>query len=116
MAIKVNILFIMPSLAVSQISWELANRLRECRVRQGLTQEQVSERADVPLSTYKRFEQKGLISLDGFIKVAIALGLEGALHSLFLPSESETEFESLDDVERAFASPKKVLPRARRRT
>ena len=84
-------------------------------MRQGFTQEQLSDRADVPLSTYKRFEQKGLISLDGFIKVAIALGLEGGFKSLFVLSDSETEFESLDDVERAFAAPTKSQPRARPR-
>lgn len=102
---------------VSVISEELADRLRNSRVRQGFTQEQLSRRADIPLSTYKRFEQKGLISLDGFIKVALALGLEGDFKSLFLPSDSETEFESLDEVERALVAPVKsrsgVRPRIR---
>ncbi|TVP75578.1 MAG: XRE family transcriptional regulator [Puniceicoccaceae bacterium] len=106
----------MSVLTVSEISRDLVDRLRACRVRQGFTQEEMSERADIPLSTYKRFEQKNLISLDGFIKVAIALGVADGFQSLFQPSVTETEFTSLDEVERTFASSSKSQARARSRS
>lgn len=36
-----------------------------------LTQEGLAERSGVPLSTLRKFEQKGMISLDSFLKNAV---------------------------------------------
>ncbi|MGJ8640492.1 MAG: helix-turn-helix domain-containing protein [Opitutaceae bacterium] len=88
---------------VKQISESVAARAKLRRQEQKWTQEQLSEHAGIPLSTYKRFEQKGLISFEGLIKVAMALRLELGFQELFLSKKSE--FQTLDDVEKAFSSP-----------
>ena len=93
---------------LNQLSTETASRARQLRLKEKLTQEQLSERAGMPLSTYKRFEQKGLISFEGLIKVAIALRAERGLEALFSPQPNETEFASLEEVEQTLtSSPKK---------
>ena len=62
----------------------------------GLTQEGLAERSGVKLRTLRKFEQKGLISLESFLKLAMALG---CLDDLVNAAElSETEFASIDDV------------------
>lgn len=89
---------------VREYSGEIARRAKKLRRAAPLTQAQLAEHADIPLSTYKRFEQKGLISLEGLIKVAIALRVEDNLDALFAPNVNETEFTSLEEVERALGA------------
>ena len=61
-----------------------------------LTQQGLAERSGVKLPTLRKFEQKGLISLESFLKLAAALGcLEGFVNAAKI---SETEFASIDDV------------------
>jgi transcriptional regulator with XRE-family HTH domain len=97
---------------VKQYSEEIAERAKNERQHAKLTQAQLSEHAGIPLSTYKRFEQRGLVSFEGLIKVAIALRLENSLDALFAPRANETEYTSLEDVEKALGSDAK---RPRRR-
>lgn len=89
---------------VKQYSEEIAHRAKKVRARAQLTQEELSEQAGIPLSTYKRFEQKGLISFEGLIKVAIALRVENDLDTLFAPRANETEFNSLEEVEKSLGA------------
>jgi len=96
---------------VKQISESVAAQAKARRQEQRLTQEALSAHAGIPLSTYKRFEQKGLISFEGLIKVALALRLEDGLQALFRSRKSE--FQSLDEVEQAFAAPKNRRQRPR---
>ena len=84
---------------IKQLSKETASRARQLRLREKLTQVQLSERAGITLSTYRRFEQKGLIPLEGLSKVAIALRAEDGLETLFTSKENETEFTSLENAE-----------------
>ncbi|MFN3996629.1 transcriptional regulator [Algoriphagus sp.] len=61
-----------------------------------LTQEGLSKRSGVPLATLRKFEQKGLISLESFLKLLwIIGGLEEVIHSLNPPKPN---FKSIDDV------------------
>jgi len=61
-----------------------------------LTQQGLAERSGVKLPTLRKFEQKGLISLESFLKLAMALG---CLQDFINAAEpSETEFTSIDDV------------------
>jgi len=87
-----------------QIASDMASRARQRRIKQGLTQEALAEKADVALSTYKRFEQQGLIALESLLKVAIVLNQESAFEDLFASRPSETEYASLDEVEESFTS------------
>jgi transcriptional regulator with XRE-family HTH domain len=62
---------------------ELSEKCRELRLRQNMSQQEVSERAGIALRTYRRFEQEGQISLERFVAVVRALNrlseLEGLL-------------------------------------
>lgn len=97
---------------VKQYAEATADRAKQMRRKAKLTQAELSEQAGIPLSTYKRFEQKGLISFDGLIKVIIALRGEQCLDALFAPRANETEFSSLAEVEKALAATSKI-PRSR---
>ena len=70
--------------------------MRTRRLEMGLTQEGLAERSGVSLRTLRKFEQKGLISLESFLKLAMTLGcLEDFVNAA---EPSETEFTSIDDV------------------
>ena len=70
--------------------------MREKRLQQGLTQEGLANRAGVSLPTLRRFEQRGLISLESFLKLLMVLGcLEDIIDALRASDES---FESIDDL------------------
>lgn len=53
----------------------------------------------MPLSTVARFEQKGLISLDSLIKLAMALGYKADIKNLFSKAQFDTIAE-LDMIRR----------------
>jgi len=48
---------------------KIAQSVRERRLLLELTQEGLSERSGVPLATLRKFEQKGLISLESLLKL-----------------------------------------------
>ena len=67
-----------------QMAQGLMVRLRAWRVEQALTREGLAELADLPVSTIKRAERSGHISLDRFLAIAMSLGLTGDLHKVFM--------------------------------
>lgn len=74
----------------------LVQNIRERRLLMELTQEGLSERSGVPLSTLRKFEQKGLISLDSFLKIlSVVGGLEEIMNVL---KPTKPRFKSIDDV------------------
>lgn len=75
---------------------KLAEILRERRLLQNLTQEGLAERSGVPLATLRKFEQKGSISLESFLKLVWILGdLEEVLNAL---RPKKSTFKSIDEV------------------
>ena len=75
----------------------LRRHIRAKRLQQSLTQEGLATRAGVSLPTLRKFEQKGLISLESFLKIAMVLGaLEDVVDAL-KPS-ADKGFASIDDV------------------
>ena len=61
-----------------------------------LTQEGLAKRSGVSLSTLRKFEQKGLISLDSFLKIlSVVGGLEEIMNVL---QPMKPNFKSIDDV------------------
>ena len=75
---------------------KLVQSIRERRLLMELTQEGLSERSGVPLSTLRKFEQKGLISLDSFLKIlSVVGGLEEMMNVL---KPMKPNFKSIDDV------------------
>ena len=75
---------------------KLAQHLRSQRLAKGLTQAGLAERSGVSLATLRKFEQKGAISLESFLQLAMALGLLDKLLAAAEPSDSD--FSSIDDV------------------
>ena len=72
----------------------LAKRIRGIRKRRRLTQQDLSERSGVSLGTLKRFETTGQISLLSLTKLAISLGCENEIRSLF----DNVVYESIEEV------------------
>ena len=90
-------------LTTSKAQKLLSERVKAKRLQQGLTQEGLANRSGVPLPTLRKFEQKGLISLESFLKLLTVLGcLEKVVQALETDDES---FKSIEDVLRG--SPQK---------
>jgi len=75
---------------------KLADTVRSRRLNAGLTQEGLAERSGVALPTLRKFEQKGIISLESFLKMlSVVGGLEELLEAI---KPVRTAFSSIDDV------------------
>lgn len=68
---------------LNQICSFLASRIRAERLRNGLTQEQMSKKSGIPLRTYKRFETSGFGSMGNLIKLLKAFDRLRILELLF---------------------------------
>jgi transcriptional regulator with XRE-family HTH domain len=60
--------------APGEVSQELADRVRDLRLRLNLTQEGLAQRAGLSTGTVKRFEKIGQISLVSFLQISQVLG------------------------------------------
>lgn len=85
----------------------LAARLRNQRLSQNLTQQELAARAGVALGTVKQLERSGRCSFASWLRVVFALGLAAELEPLFV-----TQPRSIAQMERAAAPPRQ---RARKR-
>ena len=75
---------------------KLVENIRERRLQMDLTQEGLAERSGVPLSTLRKFEQTGMISLESFLKIiSIVGGLEEMIEGL---KPNTPAFKSIDEV------------------
>jgi len=75
---------------------KLAENVRQRRLNMDLTQEGLSKRSGVPLPTLRKFEQKGVISLESYLKILMVVGgLEKMLDALTIEQRS---FSSIDEV------------------
>jgi transcriptional regulator with XRE-family HTH domain len=82
---------------------KLADNVRRRRLQMELTQEGLAKRSGVPLPTLRKFEQKGSISLESFLKIQMVLGgLEDILKATQI---KDTLFSSIDDVLEADSTP-----------
>ncbi len=83
-------------LTISKAQKVLSEQVKVKRLQQGFTQKGLANRAGVSLPTLRKFEQKGLISLESFLKLLMVLGcIEDIVDALKASDES---FESIDDV------------------
>jgi len=88
----------------------LAENIREHRLQRNLTQEELSSRSGVPLSTLRKFEQQGVISLESLLKIFMVLDmLERVVEATKVP---KPVFNSIDEVIALNKAPKRK--RARR--
>lgn len=91
----------------SEIAKEIANRCRELRLEQNLSQQELANRAGIAARTYRRFEQEGNISLERLVAVLHSLNRISELESILLPAP----VQDLDEIEKA--KPTRKRSRAR---
>jgi len=90
-------------ITVPKAQKKLAENVRLHRLQMELTQEGLAERSGVPLPTLRKFEQKGVISLESFLKLQMVLG---GLENIFKAIEvKKTEFSSIDEILEANSAP-----------
>lgn len=82
--------------SLSKTQKKLVDNVRERRLQMNLTQEGLAERASVALSTLRKFEQKGSISLDSFLKLLLVVGGLEEMVDILKPKEQN--FKSIDEV------------------
>lgn len=98
-------------ITVSKAQNMLVENTRARRLETGLTQKGLASRAGVSLPTLRKFEQKGLISLESFLKILLVLDTLKQVVEATTPQQ--TEFSSIDEV---LASNKKKNPKKGWRT
>lgn len=76
---------------------KIAKRVKQRRQAVRLTQAALAKRADIPLPTYRVFEQTGKISLLGLLKIGMALNCLEDFDHLF----TSLEYTSLDEMLKA---------------
>lgn len=73
---------------------EVAQRAKQRRISLRLTQEELAQKAGLSLSTLRRFEQTGQISLEGLLRIAFALDSMADFRQLF----AAQSWASIDDM------------------
>lgn len=74
----------------------LAERMKRRRIQHGLTQRDLSARANVSYGSLRLFEESGKISLESLVKIAFALEAEVEFDHLF-PSRPPQNIEDVVD-------------------
>ena len=67
----------------NEIAKSLTEKIKEHRKKLKISQEVLAQKSGVSLGSIKRFETKYEISLQSFIKIAIALDLDSDIENLF---------------------------------
>ena len=80
----------------SKAQKKIAENVRERRLQMDLTQEGLAERSGVPLSTLRKFEQKGNISLESFLKLLSVIGCLEEVINVLKPNKPN--FKSIYEV------------------
>ncbi len=89
---------------------ELGSRLRALRLLGNLSQQELAGRAGASLSTIRRLEASGQVSLDVLVRVAQALQVGQDLDGLFLPPmQSIAQVEKLLSVTRRQRASKRMF-------
>ena len=74
----------------------IAQNMKALRLDKGLTQKGLSERSGVSLASLRKFEQKGKISIESFLKLSMSLGCLDKVVEATKPTDKK--FTSIDDV------------------
>lgn len=96
-----------------EIARGVAENFRRRRVEKNITRERISEKSGVPLSTVARFEQKGSISFESLVRLAMALGYAPEVKNLFGESKFTTMAEL--DLIRSKKEDKRAYPKNKRK-
>ena len=76
---------------------EIAKKAQDRRLKLNLSQQTLSDKSGVSYGTLKKFEQKGQISLESLLKIALALGEMDTFEHLFANKYDKLP-ESLDEL------------------
>lgn len=80
-----------------EMAKEIAKKAQDKRLKLNLSQQTLSEKSGVSYGTLKKFEQKGQISLESLLKIALALGEMDTFENLF-SKRDDTLPSSLDEL------------------
>lgn len=80
-----------------EVAREIAKKAQDKRLKLNLSQQTLSEKSGVSYGTLKKFEQKGQISLESLLKIALALGEMDTFEHVFAKSDDELP-ASLDEL------------------
>ena len=80
-----------------EMAKEIAKKAQEKRLKLNLSQQTLSEKSGVSYGTLKKFEQKGQISLESLLKIALALGEMNKFDQLFAKTDDQLP-ASLDEL------------------
>ena len=80
----------------SKAQVKLAEHIRARRLSMGITQEGLAERSGVPLATLRKFERKGAISIESFLKLLMVTG--GMEEVIDVLKPAKPVFKSIDEV------------------
>ncbi|WP_018108602.1 helix-turn-helix domain-containing protein [Bacteroides propionicifaciens] len=78
----------------SSVMLKIAEAVKTRRLELNLTQSALAKRSDMSLSSYRRFETMGDISLKSLVQIAFALDATDDFLELF----SKKQYTSIDDV------------------
>ncbi len=76
------------------VARDIANEFRRRRIEKNITREMIAEKSGVALSNVVRFEQKGLISLQNLIMLAMAMNYTSEIRHIF----SEPKYSTIDEL------------------
>lgn len=97
-----NIMANMSKYSIDKLPFEVlgdtAAKLRLLRKRSGMSQVELADRSGVSLGSLKRFESKGKISLESFLKLLHILGRLNEFDGLLTPGNE------MDDIEKLFSN------------
>lgn len=77
-----------------EVSRSLAANAKSLRLEKKWTRETLSKRSGVPVSTLRKFEDTGKISLEGFLKISNALNRLRDMENLLAPPK----ISSIDEL------------------
>jgi transcriptional regulator with XRE-family HTH domain len=77
-----------------EVLLSVASRVKERRLELNMTQVELAKKAGLPLATYRKFEQKGVIAFSKLLQVAFALDALDDFDVLF----SQRRYLSTEDV------------------
>ena len=78
----------------NSVAQRVASQAKRRRVAMRLTQVELAQKAGLPLASYRRFEQKGQITLSGLLQIAFALDCMNDFNALF----ASQSWATMDDM------------------
>lgn len=88
-------------LTVSKAQQAVAGNMRDRRLATGLTQQGLAKRSGVSLATLRKFEQKGVVSLESFLRLTMVLdALENVVKATEPPAPAYSSIDEVLEAER----------------